>query len=506
MMIKSKHAFAIALGLLMTVCSGCMHYGRPYRSDYLRPDPPTQPCEEHPKDFSTKSIWCPGSQAPYYLAFIEVDDFGEFYDPGQLTRALRLIQYAKAHSSPTGNAKVITFIHGWKNNASDAAGNVWGFRDALKSLGDEYGGPGNDPIVGIYIGWRGAVTKLPVIKEFTFFNRKNAATRIAAANLTEAINQIINTTKECVKDCGAEAASTAEDINDCKAKPRSGPGSLAVVVGHSFGGMVLERTVTQGLVADILQQESDRKSCTRKEADWKMKKQEAAHDQEINACEQLKQRGIQPRADLIALVNEAAPATEARQLLGFMVRHNVRLKVDNEPVPLVLSITSVGDSATGVAFPIGQYPSKLTKALRHYKDTAPPDMPIPNQSTYYLHTTGHLPPLFSHLVGKPQDQSIRKVLDSLGPGAEEKYCYASNKVNSTQKYCVVPAPQAFNTTAYWVMQMPTEIVPDHSTIFRPVFIGLLRHFVAARVCAEAPSKPARPAFLNSKQPAAQIPE
>lgn len=480
---------AIAAVLLLMICSGCMHYGRPYRNDYLRKDPPTQLCEDHPRDLSSKSVWCPASQAPYYLAFIEFDDFGELYDPGQLTRALRIIEKAKA-GSPTGNAKVITFIHGWKNNASDAMGNVWGFRDALKDLANHYGGEGSEPIVGIYIGWRGAVTNMRVIKEFTFFNRKNAAIRIAGANLTEAINQVINVTKSCLQDCGSDA-------------PR-GPGSLSVVVGHSFGGMVLERSVSQAIMGDILQQEAERKNCVRNQHYWRENNQEASHTEEIKACQE-REKGIRPRADLIALVNEAAPATEARQLLGFLHRHRVKLVVDGEPAPLILSITSVGDAATGVAFPIGQYPSKLTKALRNYNDTAPTDMPIASQSTYYLHTTGHLPPLFSHLVGKRQDQSIRAVLDPLGPEGEKKYCYSSS-VNQGQVYCVVPAPKAFNTSAYWVMQMPTEIVPDHSTIFTPVFAELLRHFVAARVDTEKLHNPAKPALLQPGQAESQTPE
>ena len=486
---QCKCRLAGTVVLLLVICSGCMRYGRPYRSDYLRKDPPTQLCEDHPKNLSTKSVWCPAPEAPYYLAFIEFDDFGELYDPGQLTRALRIIEKAKS-SSPTGNAKVITFIHGWKNNASDATGNVWGFRDALKDLAKHYGGEENEPIVGVYIGWRGAVTNLRVIKEFTFFNRKNAAIRIAGANLTEAINQVINTSKQCLQECGGDS-------------PR-GPGSLTVVVGHSFGGMVLERSVTKAIVGDILEQEAERKNCVRKRRYWREKNEESSHTEEITACQE-REKGIRPRADLIALVNEAAPATEARQLLGFLQRHRVKLVVDGASAPLILSITSAGDAATGVAFPIGQYPSKLTKALRHYNDTAPPDMPISQQSTYYLHTTGHLPPLFSHLVGKRQDQSIREVLDPLGPEEEKRYCYSST-ANQGQVYCVVPAPKAFNTSAYWVMQMPTEIVPDHSTIFRPIFAELLRHFVAARVNTEKLHKPAKPALLQPGEAEPQTPE
>src|SRR5437899_10046317 len=101
---------------------------------------------------------------------------------------MTLIQTAK-EDSPAKNAIVVTFIHGWKNNASDGSGNVWGFRDVLKDLSEKYP---TLRVVGVYIGWRGAVTGVPIIKEFSFYDRRNAAIRIPGAHLTETLQQIMH--------------------------------------------------------------------------------------------------------------------------------------------------------------------------------------------------------------------------------------------------------------------------------------------------------------------------
>ncbi|MBA2306155.1 MAG: hypothetical protein H0W08_26495 [Acidobacteria bacterium] len=51
-------------------------------------------------------------------------------------------------------------------------------------------------------------------------------------------------------------------------------------------------------------------------------------------------------------------------------------------------------------------------------------------------------------------------------------------------YVIAEKPGARNRTPYWVMQMPTAIVPDHSTIFTPIFrdllITLLQNVTAGR--------------------------
>ena len=105
-------------------------------------------------------------------------------------------------------------------------------------------------------------------------------------------------------------------------------------------------------------------------------------------------------ADLIAFVNSAAPATEAKQ---FLEARRYHLEVNGRQEPFFLAITSKGDMATGFAMPLGQAPSKLTKSMRKYdlsNHMEHPELPldVPSQSTYYLHSTTNMAALQSHEI------------------------------------------------------------------------------------------------------------
>jgi hypothetical protein len=363
------------------------------------------------------SVYPRSDVSPYTLAFIEFDDMGEFWDRTQLNRAIDAIRAAKAIGH--GQAIVVTFVHGWKNNASDNSGNVWGFRDELKDIVDRPG-TGNIPVVGIYIGWRGAATNVPFLKELTFYNRRNAAIRIPGANITEALHKIMRTTKQ-----------GEDDRSKC------------VLIGHSFGAMVLERALTQSMVSLINDSEA-----------------KANNKGEVS---------IPSPADLIVFVNSAAPATEAKQFLGMLKAGHYHYRVGERDVPFFLAITSKGDTATEFLMPLGHWPSKVTKAMREYDLSDPaahPEFPpgVPMQSTYYLHSTANSPVLQSHeiVVTDTPDRS------------------ASCAEVHQKWYCVSPKCGRWNDTPYWAMRMPVEIVPDHGTIFRPEFRRLLEVFLPMR--------------------------
>jgi hypothetical protein len=517
----------LALLLLVSLCfgslGGCVHYGE-FRDDARKKGASSQApargiCDDDPNaDLAHKSIWCPKpnpdpkKDRKYYLAFIEVDEFGEMFDRNQLTHALGLIDYAKRQSAAK-NAIVVTFIHGWKNNASDSSGNVWGFRDALNDLASslktevkkQQANPNDlrdqdlSPVVGIYIGWRGAVTNLGVAKEFTFFNRRDAATRIPGADLTEILSQIARWTKACLV--------SAEAPDQCPKDSTGGPGtdSLSVIVGHSFGGLVLERTLTQAITAELLDAEAEGLDRQRR------------HDDGPGG----KLFKLFTDTDLIVMVNEAAPATESKQLMDLLLHHKIELCVDDSAKgpcvhrSLFLSITSTGDWATGLTLPIGQGATSLVRRNFHsYYDPRcpgpehkgdpscehpdPTKVPIRGQRTYFLHSTAHLPPLFSHSLG-PEDsqdiQNFKKEAIQAGRG-QDVLCFEMKSLGK-KGYCIVPLVDVYNQSPYWVMQMGAEFVPDHSQIFRPAFRELLQHIILERLDLQKPGTPAKPTYINA---------
>jgi hypothetical protein len=488
----------------MCLCSlgGCVHYGQ-FRDDARKNGalPTSSPamCEDDPDaNPKRKSIWCPKGESQYYLGFVEVDEFGEMFQRKQLTNAMRLIQKAKSDSktmdengSPTNNAVVVVFIHGWKNNASDDTGNVWGFRDALNDIaknltrefearrerGQTLPGEEPEPVVGIYIGWRGAVTNLGVVKEFTFFNRRDAAARIPGAHLTEVLYTVMHETKSCLGSCPTGTVGR-------------GTGSLSVIVGHSFGGLVLERTMTQAVSAEVLDQVAAEKS------------------REARGEKRAEGNYVHLPTDLIVMVNEAAPATESKQFLD-LLKTNVRCVIDpatgacRYDHPLFLSITSTGDWATGLTLPLGQGASSLfQKNFRTYENPDPKQ--IPHQKSYYLHSTAHLPPLFSHLLGPRDDAGIQNALNATGnkTEAEAEDCFPIKSIPHPAQYCLVPNPGRYNDTPYWVTQMGTEFVPDHSQVFRPAFRELLSRIIARKIDIKKPGAPVKPATLEMRLPAA----
>jgi hypothetical protein len=341
------------------------------------------------------------------LAYIEFDDMGQAFKRGQIDAAEKMIQN---QNPDNGDVVTILFIHGWKNNASDESGNVPGFRRFLQDFQQQLGGT---KLVGVYFGWRGGTTNVAVVKELTYWNRRDTATYIPGSNMSEALLRVARATK---------------------GPDYQGPSKM-IVVGHSFGGLVLERTVTQYLTRRVAENSGG----------------------EVN-----------PFADLLVFVNEAAAATEAIQLLTML---HERVKPQEVKYPTIVSITSQGDLATKFVLPVGQGASLFKKDLRDYGGAYDADpFGVAKQRTYFLRSATHIPQLQSHVVGNSPDILAAYRLRGYT-------CATIQTPAGKQSYYVVPILGAKNDTPYWVMEMPVEIVPDHSNIFRVQFGALLQAFV-----------------------------
>ena len=150
----------------------------------------------------------------YKFAFIEFGDQGSELDPSQRAAALDVIRRAP-------RPMLILYIHGWQNNAN--SGDVCRFEhfiDTLSRYPEAVGRKVN--LIGIYIAWRGKDVTLPVAKFLTFWNRRSTGGQIAAANGCLA----------AISELALAARAPDKTFHHC------------LLLGHSFGGLVLENTLS----------------------------------------------------------------------------------------------------------------------------------------------------------------------------------------------------------------------------------------------------------------------
>lgn len=438
---------------------------------------------------------CVAATVPICLAFLEIDDMGELWDKVELDTALGVIRRANkdAHADPV----VLTFVHGWKNNAAQDNANVAGFEVALQDLYERL--QGKRPVIGVYIGWRGNLIRptWPVAQQFSYFNREAAATRIPGASLSSALTQIAMRTHE-------------------------NPRALAIYIGHSFGGLLLERAISEATASEIAQaaiyaQEAEELPAGSAEAAEKLRLASAATD---------------GRADLVIFINPAGAATEARPMLDFLVNNSYRYEpfttggaaagvpssdsANTADRPLIVSLTSTGDLATKVAVPIGHaLPVLGFKAAGSFRDPGhgpngnyplscfDPHEPHPHwdlktkeegavpQSSFYMNTAPHMQVLQSHrmlkAIGATQMQvaSTGEKITIHNPAAiadcnrdllnaEQLNVVSTFRLADTQVcFAIQERPHRCNGTPYWMMEIDPDVVPDHGTIFTERFIRFL---------------------------------
>jgi len=392
------------------------------------------------------------------LAFLEFDDMGEKWSqesqpvtPGegidntsQLSNAIKIVR-AAVRQDP--RAVIITFTHGWKHNSKPGDTNIEGFKQVLNDLHDNR--YKNHIVVGIYISWRGELVSpyMPVRRNFTYFNREATAIRIPGASLTDALIRI------------AAAARNAR-TNNSDERP------LVIFVGHSFGGLVMERALTQATIHQV---------------------------DELDGSGQQ----YQPLADLVVFVNSAAAATEAKETLDLFASNHFRYNVPGQPErPLFLSVSSSGDLATRIAMPVGHgipfLEYKLRGGLRDKDPLAcynprPGDpmasesfflIPAPSQGAFYMSTAAHMPILQSHDAVEEKDPAKRKTCAlSNYSNAQPKTIFTFPLPESGRCFLVQERDKRCNGTPYWVMEIDPAIVPDHGTIFTDRFIAFLSNFL-----------------------------
>lgn len=336
----------------------------------------------------------------FNLAFVEFGEQGSYQDPTQIENAVELIK-------STPRPLVVTYVHGWQNNAR--SGDAERFSGLLRDLSEsEIVRKAHFNVIGVYLGWRGQLTKIPVIKELTFLSRKAAAERLAS-NF----------------DCYDAIATVSEAAR----KYHAADGQYTILLGHSFGGLVVERSVAHAINAEIHGHSEPSKSLP---------------------------------ADLILLLNPASDSILTRQMIAAL--YSRHLENTRE---FVVSLTSTADAATGVAFPIGTSLAALTKG---FNDVRVPGMAVhsENERKFFTTTPGHNKFLINH-----KTVDMHKTLPGHGQKAFDEnlshyglvgHVFTTDDGKGGLKLWYFKKVGAVNLP-YWDVAVDPSIIKDHGDIW-----------------------------------------
>ena len=353
-------AATILTVLAVTACAPFQQYRTVYPEVCVSPTPaPSPDCESHAlQQLPT------GNGNPYLLGFIEFDDQGQLWD----RRQMRDVVGKLAGEAGTKELLMVVFVHGWKHSAAPGDENIETFRKVLGQLSEaesqiaKLTGTSPRAVAGVYLGWRGGSVTVPLLKELTFWERKNTAQKVGHGGVTEVLSRL-----ELIK----------------QDKESTDPGhsrTRLVVVGHSFGGAVVSTALAQILESRFVQTVGPAGV----------------------------QSDVAGFADLVVLIN---PAFEAMQFTPLSDMAAERGTYFASQLPVVLELTSEADYATRYAFPAGRWLSTRFEKTRDRTrwNAVTRQQETIDESAANIAAVGHFPPYRTHRLYTLSDKEPAQV-------------------------------------------------------------------------------------------------
>ena len=429
----------LLLALLVLLLTGCAKH-QLYRDDFsLCPDAdPEQGCIRHALQQQMAATGTP----TYLLGFIEFDDQGQLFSRRQMRAVTdELNKLAGQH-----DLLIVTFVHGWKHSAAPGDGNIRSLRKTLRRL-DQLERrlatvEGRKPrrVAGVYLGWRGGSVEMPLLKELTFWERKNTAHKVGHGAVTEVLNRL-----ELIRNTRNHLASDETGRAE----------SRLVVVGHSFGGAVVYSALSQilmnrfvdtrgpdGVVSDVI--------------------------------------GF---GDLVVLIN---PAFEAARFTPISNMANERRTYFDSQLPVLAILTSEADKATKYAFPIGR---GITALFETHRETERPhpitgDAVKINQREANITAVGHYPPYRTHTL-KAQavnregsaDASIQETLNQFSVVSQG---WDNDRPGGSIQFdgsLLQRGDDSVSKNPYLVVQVDRELIRNHNDLGDPRILAFVRQLI-----------------------------
>jgi hypothetical protein len=356
---------------------------------------------------------------------------------------------------------IVVFTHGWKHNAKPDDGDVQAFRAVLRDLAaveDFLVTKGSRPmrVVGIYVGWRGASLDIPLLRELTFWDRKNTAHAIANGMVREMFKHLDHFRDRSRGDGG----DRDRDIR-------------MLTVGHSFGGLITYESMSGEFVRNSVRFREQRPN-------------------------QPPDRFMSRVGDLVVIVNPAFEGARYESIRVAAVR-NKQYETNQAPVSLV--VTSRGDWATRYFFPLARFFSTLFEAKPGAEAEA------------VIKAVGHNERYITHELALCQKDDARCRTACAMPSTQQQFrigALTTSAIEAEYEYIQRAYDKGFRreehlcglmhlraapqwqpaSNPYWVVRTTDEIIDDHSDLFNPNFVTFVRQiylgFIYTRVLAPRP--------------------
>ena len=365
----------------------------------------------------------------FTINFVEFNDKGELWNPGELTDALEQVKNARGADNKQG-VLLVVYIHGWQNNADETPGScqdVCRFRDTLlKDLADSESQGGRPlKVVGIYLGWRGLTFTVEPFKHIvSYWPRRGVALHVGQTGMYDAVKQIEQVVGESRRNY------------------------VLVLAGHSFGARVLENAAEMN--------RKERKGFMLEYRD-RLKSVAHPHGGFATAAPQ-SPFALNPGlpADLIVYVNAATASTVTSRTIK--ETREICAKTPGAPIcgadPLYLAVTSHADLATGIIMPIANlvFPALGSDGL-------------------HLMSAANTPWLHSHKDPRPgcgQDSSLCFTVDS----NEHQ-----ESIEHVSRHWELPGK---NTDPFWIFNVNSDVMKNHGDVWNNAVTDLVRNVIVGR--------------------------
>ena len=424
-----------------------------YRTDYSLcvSDTPETECEIHALQANRASA---NPEQGYVLGFIEFDDQGQLFDRRQMRAVLdHLFELASPEDQ---DLLMVVFVHGWKHSAAPGDGNIATFRRALEHLSatetriGQRSGRKSRKVVGVYLGWRGGSVTLPLVKELTFWDRKNTAHKVGRGGVTEVLNRI-----ELVRQTKASIPGT------------DALGTRLVVVGHSFGGAVVFSALSQILENGFIHTEGPEGQISNP-------------------------RGF---GDLVVLIN---PAFEAELYAPLSDMSTERGTYFQTQLPVLAVLTSEADEATGRAFPAGRWFSTLFEKTRQMQrdNGVTGETETIEQHDANITAVGHFDPYITHSLRAKEVQEPDAATQLSGERSADLFYRISQSWEDDAPGSRIEFPSSDLTRTqtsagrnpYLNVRVDGELIKDHNDIDDPRVIEFVTQLILISVQSEDPAE------------------